>query len=649
MKGYNKLEYLSLGSITPRGFLREQMERNKNGLGGHLDELEPGMIRDPFVARTYVKAWVDGNQEGWGAEISGNYHTGLMGLAFSLKDKELIAKAERWAKAFLARQREDGYLGTYGEEGSNIFDDYNAWGTACGMRALLLYYEATGKKEVFDAVYRCMLWFCDKWKGEKKTLYAGIYITEVMVRCYMETKDHRLIDFCKEYYDFLDKKAIFFNSLNKYLSGKMPYNSHHTAGLCSQVQLPALLYMATGEKRYLDASLKVVETLRARCMQLSGGAVCNTEYLAPPGAVNETEYCAFTFLNAAYSAIEMVTGDARFGDYMEEIFYNGAQGARKKDEKAIAYMSAPNQIYATERSSPIFSDMQVYAPCYPTSCCPVNSVLILPDFVRSLAYKDACKEDELYFTAYGPCEIKTDLYEITEDTAYPFGNSVRFIFGKDAELTLNLKLPEWQKGYSLSVNGRDTEVKTENGYIVIRRTWRCGDVLSVAFTREISIHRIDDTDGASKYPLAFKYGALLFSLPIPENWVKIPGRPMTPLPDGWSWYDVEPLVVDDPYIDSHDVLGYRKEIISWNVSVCEKVDVSKIEITEKSIDGYPWENPPITLTVPMYKSPDAFPPYLSKNVEPYCARQAVTHPVICKLVPYGCTNLRITYFPIADV
>ena len=38
---YSKLFPLPLGSITAEGFLKEQLTRNKNGMGGHLDEIEP--------------------------------------------------------------------------------------------------------------------------------------------------------------------------------------------------------------------------------------------------------------------------------------------------------------------------------------------------------------------------------------------------------------------------------------------------------------------------------------------------------------------------------------------------------------------------------------------------------------------------------
>ena len=44
---YSKLSSLPLGSITAEGFLKEQLIRNKNGMGGHLDEIEPGMIANP--------------------------------------------------------------------------------------------------------------------------------------------------------------------------------------------------------------------------------------------------------------------------------------------------------------------------------------------------------------------------------------------------------------------------------------------------------------------------------------------------------------------------------------------------------------------------------------------------------------------------
>ena len=62
--------------------------------------------------------------------------------------------------------------------------------------------------------------------------------------------------------------------------------------------------------------------------------------------------------------------------------------------------------------------------------------------------------------------------------------------------------------------------------------------MEIEFEAEIEIIKVDDSDAAGKHPIAIKYGALVFSYHIPEKWTPIPGRPMTPLPEGWSWYTV---------------------------------------------------------------------------------------------------------------
>lgn len=130
---YGKLKFLDCGKITAKGWLKEQLERSKEGMGGHLDELEPKMIIDPYIKKKTTAAW-GAAAAGWGAEIAGNYWYGLIALAFTLPDTELQKKAEKWVNAVLAVQEEDGYLGAYGEADDRS-EDYNAWGNACGMRA----------------------------------------------------------------------------------------------------------------------------------------------------------------------------------------------------------------------------------------------------------------------------------------------------------------------------------------------------------------------------------------------------------------------------------------------------------------------------------------------------------------------------------
>ena len=65
--------------------------------------------------------------------------------------------------------------------------------------------------------------------------------------------------------------------------------------------------------------------------------------------------------------------------------------------------------------------------------------------------------------------------------------------------------------------------------------------------------------------------------------------------------------------------------------------------------GYVWENPPILLHTHCYKAPYLNATYQTKTFEPFEKYQYVTDRLDLTLEPYGCTNLRVTYFPKAKL
>jgi DUF1680 family protein len=648
---YSKLSQLPLGKVTASGWLREQLERNKNGMGGHLDELEPRMIATPYTTKETEPSWGEARKAGWGAEISGNYWTGLIELAFTLNDNELIAKAEKWVNEVLSYQREDGYLGTYTET-DDFFDDYNAWGTGCGMNALLAYYEATGREDVLNAVYRCMLWFCNNWAGNKKTRYAGVSITECMAKCYRYTGDKRLIDFCEDYYTFLRDNDLFDISLEAMLSERLHYNSHHGAGYVNHMGQPAEVYAINGDRRYLDASVNAYKKVKTKAIQKTGGVTCESEYLAPIGSNVETEYCGFAMYNKSLAVLAAVTGETCYSDDMERVVFNGAQGARKKDEKAIAYLSSPNQIFATAHSS--YADHhhhQVYAPCVPVACCAVMSVRILPEFIKGIALTDT--DGNLYFSVYAPADVDFAPFKIHIDTLYPFRDTIKFHIktDKSCKKVLYFRIPEWCGNAKLYVNGEIQNVEcTASTYVGLEREWHDCDIVTLKLPMKVRVSKVNDNDRFHLNPIAIEYGPLLFSLPIPEKWQAYAGSPITPLPEGWYWYNVYPDNKQSN-LDVYDNMGMLKHLITYNVAIDENISPDEIEIIEQDRNGYVWENPLVKLRLTAYKAPYSYPPYPSKTFEPYCenGKAYVTDKLDIELVPYGCTSLRISYFPRADL
>ena len=274
---YNRLMRLPLGNVTAQGWLKAQLERNKAGMGGHLDELEPEMIAKPYITRNYTDLF----NPGWSGEQSGGYWTGLVQLAFTLNDNELIDKARTWVYSTIALQEEDGYLGSY-RKTDNRLEDLCAWAANWGYRALLHWYDATGDKVVLDAVHNGLLWFVKNWSGDQKTSYVGSTLIESMIVVYMKTGDVRLYNWCIDYIKWLDKNDNFHHGMASLLRESLEYNEDHVVAFGENLKHPALIYLAGGQQKYLEATIHGIEQIMTKCWQSTGAPASNFEYLPSP-------------------------------------------------------------------------------------------------------------------------------------------------------------------------------------------------------------------------------------------------------------------------------------------------------------------------------------------------------------------------------
>ena len=646
-----RLHKLPLGAVTAKGWLKDQLIRSKEGTGGHLDELEPAMIARPFIDYSAFKRLPYENHDadptfaaGWSGEISGTYWTGLIELAFTLRDDDLIAKATAWVEGVLAHQEADGYLGSYPAH-TDRMADYNPWSACWCYRALFSFYEATGRQDVLDAAYRGLLWFCENWR-DHKTDYAGSTIIEPMVIGYAYTGDGRLLDFCRDWLSWLEGNSKWQNRVSAYLSDSLPYNSMHAVAYGEELKNPAIVYCASGNETYLQASLMAARKALDTMVQTTGGISSCSEFLSPRGAANETEYCNFSTYSHSYSWLAMATGEASWGDEIERIVFNGAQGARKKDEKANAYMSAPNQLHAASVSTLHGTnyDLGAYAPCANIACCPVQAVRTVPEFVRGMCMQD--KDGQLYLFCYGPASIRSSALSFEMDTLYPFRDTVTLKITEADKQILHLRIPGWCKQPSAEVNGKPARLELgKDGFARLEAGLNTGDSVVITFPMEISVSRIDDADAASKFPICIERGPLVYALPVAEKWATYAGRPITPLPEGWSWYTAH---ADFASVDPDRFLAYKKA--PWSKAIREDISPADIWAEEVDISGYVWEDPPVKLHVPMYHAPFLYVNTGSRTHESWQIPAAVEgEEADCILVPHGCTNLRVTYLPRANI
>ncbi len=638
---YNQLTRLPLGNVTAEGWLKTQLERNKAGMGGHLDELEPEMIAKPYIDRNHKSKVIPG----WSGEISGTYWTGLVQLAFTLNDEELKAKARKWVYASLALQEEDGYLGSY-RKTENRLEDYSAWSSNWYYRALLHYYDATGDQAILDAVHRGLLWFVTNWAGDQKTSYAGPTLMESMIVVYMKTGDEKLYNWCLDYIKWLDANDKFHQGMASLQRDSLEYNEDHVVAFGENVKHPALIYLAGGGEEYLEASINGIKQIMDKCWQPNGAPASNFEYHSPPSAVHVTEYCNFsTYLNT-FSWMAGITGKAWYGDLMERILFNGAEGARKKDERAIAYMSSPNQHFATMEScrfGNVKSSFEVYSPCYQVACCPTQSVRIIPEYIRAMFMRD--RDENLYLPAYGPCSVHFTSKEgtgitILEETNYPFDETITLKIKANVpwKKQLMLKVPSWCKNYEIKLNGTAVRGSVNaDGYLAVENTWN-DDTVTVFFGMTPAVVKVRDVYFPDEPLRAIECGPLVFALQYPVFWTPVAGTPLTPLPADWSWFDASYLSKEKPVQPPF-----------YAINLADLNGGSAI-VKKRSESAYPWDDSPLKLEVPMRRTSQAYPVYRASQ---YSTLMAYGNPVtadsaseIVELVPYGCANLRMSCFTI---
>ena len=132
---------LPVGSVEPHGWLREFLERQREGLTGHLGEISAWLQKDD-------NAWLSKDGKGkYGWEELPYWLKGYIELAYIFNDPKMIAESNTWIEGALASQRPNGDFGP-----DQRFDDGSRdyWANMIMMFCLESYYEHTHDPRVVE-------------------------------------------------------------------------------------------------------------------------------------------------------------------------------------------------------------------------------------------------------------------------------------------------------------------------------------------------------------------------------------------------------------------------------------------------------------------------------------------------------------------
>lgn len=654
VKSYAKFHELPLTALEPEGWVRSYLERQRDGLTGHLEA-----AGFPFNTIGWAGPSIpEHTRDFWGPyEQTGYWVDGMVRCGHLLRDDFLLGKAKQSIDYVLEHPDTDGYLGPQAVKPG--VRTMNRWVHAVFFRALMAHAEATGDRGIVDAMAAHYLsGTCEHYWGRE------ICNIEAVLWIYERTGDERLLQHAVEAYEkfnahFAKSEMTVENMLSE------ARGTEHGVSYNEIAKLGAVMYSYTGNERFLQATVHAYEKLD-RDQMLIDGVVSSSERLRGKDPLDSHETCDIADYTWSIGYLLMATGKAEYADKIERACFNAAPGAVRSDFKGLQYFSCPNQVVSDKSSNhnKFFygREWMSYRPNPGTECCPGEVNRIMPNYVARMWIRGG--EDEIIAALYGPSRVTVPMgpaqqeVTIVEETAYPFSERIDFTVRTAApvEFTLMLRIPGWCNGAKILLNHELLDLPAAPGsFVQITRTFANNDRVALVLPMEFKVShwphggigvergplvyalrieeewQVDEDDPRSTedfpawnlYPASRWNYALAIDVDNPSRDIELIRRDYSP--DPWT-IDTAPIMLRVP---ARRVAGWRVDKYSTITSLCTEIGAPDEPCQERTLKGR-------FLFTPQLPDPDTLPARLSRKVE------------MVTLVPYGCTKLRIAIFPKAQ-
>lgn len=406
------------------------------------------------------------------------------------------------------------------------------------LESACAHYQATKKRNFLDVAIKYADCVCREIGPEegKLKLVPGHQIAEMgLCKLYLVTGDKKYLEMAKFFLDMRGKttrKGAYSQAHKPVIEqdeavGHAVRAEYMYSGMADVAAL-------TGDSSYIKAIDRIWDNIVTKKYYITGGVGAKHEgesfgrNYELPNASAYAETCAQIGNVYTNYRLFLLHGDSKYYDVLERTLYNALISGVSLEGDGFFY---PNPLSCKEE--------QHYArqPWFGCACCPSNICRFIPSLP---GYVYATKNSDLYVNLFmgNTAQMKVNGKSVTikQETMYPTDGDVKITIVKGAgNFNLCIRIPGWVKGevvpsdlyafvdgkklgYSVSVNGKSVDATDlKNGYAVIGRNWKKGDVVEVHFDMEPRIVKANEKVVDDRGRLAVERGPLVYCAEWADN------------------------------------------------------------------------------------------------------------------------------------
>ncbi|PKM63050.1 MAG: hypothetical protein CVU97_02135 [Firmicutes bacterium HGW-Firmicutes-21] len=602
---------ITTNEIKPRGWIKKQLELQADGLCGNLDLVWPD-VGD--------SKWIGGSRDGW--ERVPYWLDGFIPMAYLLERDDLIERAKRYIDAIIDNQAPDGWLCPCSDEERASYD---VWAYMLICKVLAVYADCSRDERIEGILRKAFICLQKHIRAYPLFNWGQMRWYECLIPLfwlYDRINEEWLLDLARE----LKKQSFDHNAYFDSFTDIIPKNEWrydtHVVNLAMCLKGESL-YSRIDNSDPDSFAEKALEIL-LKHHSMAAFHFTGDECLAGDSPIRGSELCGVVEAMFSYEKLLENSGNPKWGDILERLAFNALPAAISEDMWTHQYDQMTNQpecsimpegkvVFGTNNGE---SNLFGLEPNY--GCCTANfgqgwSKLVLNAFMRS--------DNGLVATVLLPAEVSftlnnTDINCICE-TDYPFKGKIKYIITTDrpVEFTFSVRIPAFAS--DASVNGVNVQT---GAFHHINKCWSGSTEVNISLNFDSELVR-RPTD---MYCLV--RGPLLYALPVDAKWVM-------------REYERNGTKRVFPYCD-YELFPQSK----WNYGFVS----DEFIFTENVIGDIPFSeaNPPVyietALAEVMWSLADG------ACTEKPSSTEKTAPPERKRLIPYGCTKLRMTELPLCE-